>query len=152
MECEVTKVSTLEEELANIGQLPQPVGIVLFGADCDLKDKVYMECVEQIPNLATGYGGKGNMALRCAKQPFSEGRPVLTVMYGEPSGDHHQRHDTVRALRGLGARSVVGIYAKFNPIWLGNKKASDEDPINEQAWALLNHPPTADGLDCFIVV
>lgn len=151
---EIRRVSTsgrifdkIKEEMA------QPVGIVLFGADCDLKDEVYMECVEQIQDLATGYGGKtGNIALRGAKRPFIEGRSVLTVLDGNSSGQHETRHQTVTALRDLGAKTVVGIYAKFHPIWLGDRKISDEEPTNEQAWRLLNHPPTADGLDYFIIV
>ncbi len=150
---EINRVSTPERIFEEIKEeMVQPIGIVLFGADCDLKDEVYMNCVEQIPNLATGYGGKGNMSLRAAKQPFSEGRSVLTMMHGQASGDHLQRHETVQALRDLGAKSVIGIYAKYKPIWLGDRKKSDEDLANAQSWALLNHPPTADGLDCFIVV
>ncbi len=151
---EINRVSTPDRIFGKINdEMPQPVGIVLFGADCDLKDDVYMQCVEQIPNLATGYGGKtGNIALRGAKRPFSEGRSVLTVMGGESSGNREARHQTVIALRDLGAKSVVGIYAKYNPAWLGDRKVSDDDPANQQAWALLNHPPTSDGLDYLITI
>lgn len=151
---EIRRVSTTERIFDKIRtEMAQPVGIVLFGADCDLKDEVYMDCVEQIPNLATGYGGKtGNIALRGAKRPFAEDRSVLVVLDGDSSSQHEARHQTVTALRDLGAKTVVGIYAKFDPIWLGSRRASDEDSTNTQAWALLNHPPTADGLDYFMIV
>lgn len=79
---EIDRVSTPERIFDKINnEMPRPVGIILVGADCDLKDDAYMRCVEQISNLATGYGGKtGNIALRGAKRPFSEGRNVLMVM------------------------------------------------------------------------
>lgn len=151
---EIRRVSTPERIFNKIREkMAQPVGIVLFGADCDLKDEVYMECVEQIPNLTTDYGGKTiSIALRGLKQPLAEGRNVLLVLDGDSSGQHEARHQTVAVLQNLGAKTIVGIYVKFYPIWLGDRKISDEEPTNEQAWRLLNHPPTADGLDYFIVV
>lgn len=151
---EIRRISTSERIFDKIKEeMAQPVGIVLFGADCDFKNRVYAECVEQIPNLATGYGGKtGNIALRGAKQPLAKGRSVLVVLDGDSSGRHETRHQTVIALRNLGAKTVVGIYAKLCAIWLGDRGLSDEESTNQQAWELLNHPPTADGLDYFIVV
>lgn len=150
---EINRVSTSERIFDKINnEMAQPVGIVIFGADCGLKDEVYMQCVERICNLATGYGGNGNMPLRAAGRAFSERKNVLTAMFGGASGDHQQRHQVVTALRDLGAQSVVGIYVKYEPIWLGDGKTTDDDITNQQAWALLNRPPTSDGLDYLLVV
>lgn len=109
----IGRVSTPERIFEKIiTEMAQPVGIVLIGADCDLKDEVFMTCVECIPNLATGYGGKGNLSLRGAKRPLGEGRSVLTVMHGMSSGYPKERLQVVEALRDLGAKTVVGIYVR----------------------------------------
>ncbi len=157
---EIRRVSTTERIFDKIRtEAAQPVGIVLFGADCDLKDEVYMECVEQIPNLATGYGGKtGNIALRGAKRPFTEGRSVLAVLDGDSSAQHEARHQTVTALRDLGAKTLVGIYAEARLRFFANEYERTPDVvycqrrINNQILSIEQSNPTADGLDYFIVV
>lgn len=107
-----TKLNACEGALAKISELPQPVGIVLFGADCNLKETISQKCVECIPNLAAGYGGRGDHAVREAKRPLSEGQSVLTVMPGENSIDQMLRSSTIQALKNAGAKTIVGIYAK----------------------------------------
>lgn len=153
---EINRVSTSERIFDKINtEMAWPVGIVLFGADCDLKDEVYMNCVEQIPNLATGYGGRGNMSLRAAKQPLSEGRSVLTVMHGDASVDFGSRFQTVTALKEMGAKTVVGIYAKC--------KMPEEPPsvtsmeidsplFIRQVRALLEDPPAAGEFDYLVIL
>lgn len=148
---EMRRVSTSEEIFEVITKkLPQPVGIVVFGADCGLKDETYMECEERIPNLATGYGGKGSMPLRAAKQPLSDGRSVLTVMHGNSSGVHKERHDVVTALRELGAKSVVGIYAKAKADPNLCRSVAEFQALCAQVQRLAKCPPTAEGLDLFL--
>ncbi len=133
-------------------ELPQPVGIVVFGADCDLKDEVYMECVERIPNFATGYGGKGDsMPLRAAMQPLSEGRSVITMMHGDSSGVPRERNEVVAALRRLGAKSVVGIYTKTEARTDNCENVADFHTLCTQCQRLANHPPTTEGLDLFLI-
>ncbi len=156
MKYETRRISTPERTFSKIREeMAQPVAIVLFGADCDTKDEAYMNCVEQIPNLATGYGGKGSLSLRAAKHPLSEGRSVLTVMSGGSSLDHSERHEVVQALRSLGARTVVGMYAKCNlpeSSFDGATPTVIDSPLKKQVQSLLDSPPTADGLDYLIVV
>ncbi len=140
-ECIFDKIST---------RMAQPVGIILIGADCDLKDEVFMTCVERIPNLATGYGGKGNLSLRGAKRPLGEGRSVLTVMYGDSSGHLKERRDVVEALRDLGAKTVVGIYAKTEASPEQCKNIADFQAMNTQVQRLKNHPPKDEEFDYLI--
>lgn len=148
----IGRVSTPERIFEKIStEMPQPVGIVLIGADCELKDEVFMTCVEQIPNLAVGYGGKGaNMSLRAAKQPLSEGRSILTVMYGNSSGHQRERGEVVGALRDLGAKTVVGIYAKAEASPDQCKNIADFQAMSTQVQRLNNHQPKDEEFDYLI--
>ncbi len=151
-----TKVSMSEAVLAKITELPQPVGIVLFGADCELKEEVYQKCTQCIPKLATGYGGKGNLPTRAAKRPLSEGQSVLTVMFGESASDHLLRLSAIQALKDLGAKTVVGIYAKSEiPATSPNGgyyPKREVVKIARQVRALLENPPLAGEFDHSIIV
>ncbi len=148
----IGRVSTPERIFEKIiTEMAQPVGIVLIGADCDLKDEVFMACVECIPNLATGYGGKGgNMGLRAAKQPLSAGRSVLTVMYGMSSGYPKERLQVVEALRDLGAKTVVGIYVRTTVSPEQCENIADFQAISAQVQRLKNHPPKDEEFDYLI--
>lgn len=147
---EINRVSTPERIFDKINnEMAQPVGIILFGADCELKDDVLMECQRRVLNLAPGYGDVVSASIFCQ---LDAGRNIMIVMDGNMSGDHKQRHRIVTALRDHGAKTIVGIFAKYQPIWLGDKRTAEEDSTNEQAWALINRPPTADGLDYLLVV
>lgn len=150
----IGKISTPERIFAKIAQeMPQPVGIVIFGADCDLKDDAYRRCVEQIPNLATGYGGKGNMALRAAKWPLSQGRSVVTVMTENASSHHAERQQVITALQDMGAKSVVGVYAKPSKRPIRPLMSSLQDvEFNKTVSAIEGSNPTADDLSYFVVV
>lgn len=143
---EEKRVSTTEEVFAKINSLPQPVGIVVFGADCELKDDVLMECQRRVSNLASGYRDVISASIICG---FNAGQSIMVAMDSDMSGDRKQRHRIVTTLRDFGAKSVVGIYVKYSPIWLGDKKVTENNIANEQAWALINRPPTADGLDAY---
>lgn len=152
---EINRVSTPERIFQKINEeMVQPVGIVLFGADCELKDEVCRKCTKRIPNLATVHDGKDDMSLLAVEQLLSEGRSVLVVMCGNSSGNHSERHRTVMALRGLGAKSVVGFYAKHDPIKPSPYVTPTviDSPFKRQVEALTADPPTADGLDYLIVV
>ena len=154
MKWQTTRISTEFIPFEEINStLLQPVGIILIGADGDHKDEVERMLIENIKNLAFGYGGKGSLSLRAAKKPLCEdGRPVLTVMFGNKSADHEQRHNTVQALRDLGAASVVCVYADDGNVSIPAPSVMAKLPENEQAFyrdvaQLHSTPPTADGLD-----
>ncbi len=125
------QVSRTEEAFAYITkQLPQPVGIILFGADGDLKDDIYQKCVEKIPQLATGYGGKRGSAIRDARKPLGEGRSVLVFLDENSSSSRCQRSHAVMSLRDSGAQTVLGIYVssmstQVQPYFLSNDPTGD---------------------------
>lgn len=128
---ENSRVSTPERIFYDIqNKMAQPVGVMLFGSDCRFKNEVYNECSVQLPGIATNteedLRSTNMVSLR---QPLSEGRSVLAVLDSEASISRECRHQVVVGLREMGAKSVVGIYAK-----------TEESLIS----------PTADGLDDFI--
>lgn len=154
---EISKVSTPGRIFDKITkELPQPVGIILFGADCDLKDEIYVEITKRVPGISIGFGGKAeNLTLPCAKQPFSKGRSVLAVLDGDASGQHKLRHQAVTELKGAGAASVVGIYARHKlpePLPARGRLKGKTAKQTAQIKALLNDPPTPDGLDYLLTV
>lgn len=164
---EISKVSTPAEIFFKISiELPRPVGFVLFGVDCDLKDVIYRECCKQISELASGfianvgdtssYGSLfGSATLRRIRRPLKKGRNVIVTMSGDASGLHQQRHQVVSMLRASGAASIVGIYAKCAMSYLTldhNLSKGETAKLLRQLKVLLNDPPTPDGLDYFLTV
>lgn len=147
---EINRVSTPERIFKKITEeMAQPVGIVIFGADCVLKDEVYLECFKRIPNFAIC---SSSSRLQAAKRPFSDGQSVVTVMDGKRSGNHACRHQTVTKLREVGAKSVVGIYAKATTITDDSSMSKRErNQLNKQIAAIEQDCPTADGLDYLVI-
>lgn len=107
----LTKQVSTEEVLEYlIKEFPQPVGIVLFGTDGDLKTSMYQQCVEKVPRLAIGYGSSHGIAIREVQKPLSENRSVLVTLDEEASKSYPQRNHAVMSLRDFGAKVVLGIY------------------------------------------
>lgn len=153
MKCIQSRVCTLEEILKMIREdLPQSVGIVLFGADGDFKKEVYAKCIEGIPNLVTN-NEDGSLSLRIVSRAVGARQSILEVMEGYASANHNMRHQTVLTLRNLGIKTVVGIYAKvekepIRPLMSSLEKVE----FDKRVAAIEQSNPTADGLDYFIVV
>ncbi len=157
---EINRVSTPERIFDKINnEMAQPVGIVLFGADCELKDDVFKECVERIPNLATpGRDGSSHSVLfEMTEKGYFGGRNVLIVMSDESSSNHEQRHRIAMSLRGYGLKSVVGIYAKVvdlksDSYYMKSETRARREEVRRCVAELKTNPPTADGLDYLLVV
>lgn len=153
---EINRVSTPERIFEKINnEMAQPVGIVLFGADCELKDDVFEECREQIHNLATPGrdGSSHSVVFEMTERGFFGGRNVLLVMSGESSGDHERRHQMITGLKSKGMKSMVGIYAKasrvpIRPLMFRLEKVE----FNKQIATIEQNSPTTDGLDYLLVV
>lgn len=143
MECEVTKVSTLEEELVNLRQLPQPVGIMVFGVDGDFKKEVIgkMErCLGEGFSFLNGLQYDSDLMAT-----FINSYGAAVMLNSEKSAMHEIRHALVYQMIRTGARSVAGVYIKTN-------SAMETARVNKWAIAVENSNPNADGLDYFIVV
>ncbi len=151
---EINRVSTSERIFDKINnEMAQPVGIVLFGADCELKDDVLMNCQREISNLV-GYGDVVSASIICR---LGSGQSVMVAMNGDLSSDREQRHRVVTALRDFGAKSVVGIYTKVDDprddkYYRTLETRAKRREVEQCIEMLRQSPPTADGLDYLLVV
>ncbi len=149
---EIRRVSTPERIFNKIKEeMAQPVGIILFGADCDFKNEVIEEMIKSLPGLAFIPAPTSMKAMQ------NYNCNVVTVMLSsKESADHGIRHELVKTMRNAGAKTVVGIYAKAKkkPIPFGKAMISvaRDKQLNQQIAAIEQSHPTADGLDYFIVV
>ncbi len=131
-----SKVSTPERCLQKISdELPRPIGIMIFGADRELKDKIEKLCIKRVPYLIGGEADQQDcgIVIRGEKRQLPSDRNMVVILDETSSCDHSLRHQIVTNLRKIGAESVVGIYAKSS---------------NSE----LTTPPTADGLEALITV
>lgn len=142
-------------------KMDSPIGIMLFGVDCDFKDEIMKELIETL-DLQTNsddWDSDYEYAQCYVKTDnhlqyrFGEGRKLaMTILNSDNSSDGEIRRGFIRAIRNAGAKTVVGVYVKYVPIWLGDREITDTEPKNEQAWVLMNNPPTPEGLDYSLVV
>lgn len=154
---EINRVSTPERIFNKINnEMTQPVCIVLFGVDCDLKDKIHVQCRKQISRLDIGYRSALDVFSRSIQCWFDMNVNVLVSLTGAMSSDHEQRHRVITTARELGAQSVIGIYAKpqkgLHARWANDGSGYKVDELVRQVQTLTANPPTADGLDYFVVV
>lgn len=151
---EIRKISTPERIFNKIKEeMAQPVGIVIFGADCDLKNEVLDTTMKEFQGFARYYTkapDAANLARSIKKYPA-----IVVTLTSDESGIHSLRHELVKVMRNVGAETVVGIYAKCKkPAPLpgrGFLKSKTAD-LARQIVAIEQSNPTADGLDYFIVI
>ncbi len=148
---EINRVSTPERIFDKIKtEMARPVGIVIFGADCKLKDEVVNKTVSNLPGLATSTNAAPTPTL---VRHIQNHDIVAVILTPEESAIHGLRHELVKVMRNAGAKTVVGIYAKAKKY---SPKALTRLPyasaVNQQSQAIEQSNPTADGLDYFIVV
>lgn len=152
---EINKVSTPERIFDKIKEeMAQPVGIVIFGADCEFKNEVYETMMKELQGLARYYTKRPDIAtLTKAVETYSA---VVVMLGSDDSSQRELRHTLVNVMRNAGAKTVIGIYAKAKkkPIPFGKAMISvaKDKQVNQQIDAIEQSNPTADGLDYFIVV
>lgn len=125
-------------------EMAQPIGIMLFGADCDFKNEAIEEVQKGLANAVIPFHGSPithEMVELLHNSPIS-----LFVLSSMESSDHELRHEAVRVMRRIGAKTIVGIYAKATATNVDSKLA--RNTVKE----LHRYPPTADGLDYFIEI
>lgn len=149
---EIRRVSTSERIFNKIKEeIAQPVGIVLFGADCDFKNEVLDTMVEELQGFARYYTKAPDTVtlVRAIKDHLA----VVVMLSSDESSTHGLRHELVKVMRNAGAETVVGIYAKASKEPIRPLVSSLERvEFNKQVTAVEQSNPTADGLDYFIVV
>lgn len=153
---EVRRVSTPERIFDKIKtEMPQPVGIVLFGADGDFKNKVLDTMVEALRGFADYYTAETPPCTDTLIRAFDRHSAVAVMLNSEASSMHDLRHELVKVMRNVGAKTVVGIYAKSDlpKLSFGRSAATVIDsPFRKQVRSLIDDPPTAEDFDYFIVV
>ncbi len=149
---EIRRVSTSERIFNKIKEeMAQPVGIVLFGVDCDFKNEVLDAMVEELRGFARYYTKAPDTAtlVRAIKTNLA----VVVTLNSDESSMHSLRHELVKTMRNAGAETVVGIYAKVDKEPIRPLVSSLEKvEFNKRVAAVEQSNPTADGLDYFIVV
>lgn len=132
-------------------EMAWPIGIMVFGADCDLKSEVLDVIMRELQSLARYYTSVPDTAtLVGAVRRHSA---VVVVMNAEESAMHGLRHELVKVMRNAGAVSVVGIYVKADKVSVRPLMSNPEKAeLNKQVTAIERSNPTADGLDRMIVV
>lgn len=147
------KVSTPESIFGEIkAEMARPVGIVVYGADCELKEKVVGAVIGSLPGLATSNNAAPTPTL---VKYIQNNDMVAIILTPEEAAIHGLRHELVKVMRNAGANSMVGIYAKCRkpaPLpgrgFLKPKVAG----LAKQIAAIERSNPNADGLEHFVVV
>ncbi len=153
---EIQRVSTSQRIFKKVRtEMSQPVGIMLFGADLSFKESILEELKQGLPEAKLFSGAPSTHEMVELIHGYSISIFTLSAM---ESADHELRHECVKVMRRIGARTVVGIYAKAElPRKIPRRDLSDA--VKQQRWhnercisALRQQPPTPDGLDYLIVV
>lgn len=151
---EINKVSTPEHIFDKINtEMPQPVGIMLFGADCEFKNQVVEKLQHELREIKVFLGTPSTYELA---ELIPSSSISLFVLSSMASSDHELRHEAVNVMRRIGAKNIVGIYVKVKapqPLpgrgFMGRR---DLQLMKTAVRELEKNPPTADGLDYLIVV
>lgn len=132
-------------------KLPQPVGILLVGAESALKQAVLDDLKKWMPNMFMGLSR--GMRTACKR----DDRDI--VVDCRKITDHAYRHRTVRGLqKDYGMMAVVVIFVDYIPTQaelaayakdLSGEKIDIKQVIKD-AIQLHANPPTPDGVHCLI--
>ena len=147
-----------EEVFETLKHCARPLAVIIFGADSALKTDVYKIFRKNLNG--------GSMAVDRVKidgfngqirATFREGYPVLVCLHGNRSLANN-RHSTAQRLKKLGARTLVGVYAKAYRSDVVSFNAIDrEDDFDIQDYyrqinSLLNNPPSSEPFHYLITV
>lgn len=149
---EIKRVSTPERICQKITErMPQPVSIMLFGADGEFKKETIEKLQQRMPEAKWFYGAPSTheMVELIHSSPVS-----IFVLSSMESSDHELRHECVNVMRRIGTKTVVGFYAKAKPPQPLPGCGFPGRPDLQLMWntvrKLEQHPPTAHGLDYLI--
>lgn len=150
---QIYRVSTPERIFDKIqNEMAQPVGVFVFGADCDFKNEIANELTAKLEATVGGVP----TTRQIVDSVYSQKSVAVAVFDAEASAFCELRHDCVSAMRRAGFKTIVGVYvkcAKLKPLPArGFMKKSCRAEINRQIDALERTPPTSDEVDYLIVV
>lgn len=141
---EIDRVSTPDRIFQKINaEMVHPIGILIFGADCDFKNQVTDEFTANIDHNVLGFSYETSVS-KCEFLLKSE-MNLIMVLDSDDSCCHLVRHSLAKSLQDRGAKAVIGVFA--------DPCGSLHEPRAEAARQTLTEtPPTADGLNYLIVV
>lgn len=153
MICCKETIGTIEAELANIAQLPPPVSIILFGADCEFKNKVLRRLEQGCSEAKIFYGAPSTHEII----ELIRGFPIsIFVLSSMESSDHELRHECVKVMHNIGAKVVIGVHAKAKPpqpfSGHGFTGRPDLQLMKTTIKKLEQNPPTVDGLNRLLTI
>lgn len=139
----IERPSTQEAVLHKIMfEIPQPVGIVVFGPDCPLKQETVDSMLEKARQVTEDDKVDPHDMMRYR---FGRQGNIVSVMKNDASAMHGDRHEVISRLRQAGMKSVVGMHIHTNV----ELAEPDAEATRKQ---LLVNPPTADGIDYLVTV
>lgn len=149
---EIGRVSTPEHIFDKLKRrVAQPVGIIVFGVDCDSKSET-VEKAEQAFGDSAHYLFKAPDTATLVRVVGDYPLTVVTLN-SEESSMHDLRHELVKLMRNAGVKTVAGLYVKEKRVPIRPLISSLEKvEFNKQITAIEQSNPTADGLDYFVVV
>lgn len=140
------KVSTSEEVLEQIKKLPRPVCIVVFGADCGLKNYV----LEILKNTFLEMRElKNYVPTHLPKEEFFRKNQMTQVILSPIAASMYRlRHNYMQAIRSKGVRSIAQIYVWPEKVAITSLEAMER---NFQIEAIYEaHPMEIDDVDLLI--
>ena len=156
MSYEIRKVSNDKAHIINElrEETNLPVGILVFGPDFSSKPKIF----DDFFNAFSPYIIKVNEAdMKSFESPRGwtmdgvEECGIIFMMNGDDSTSKRKRQEAVKAMKNVGAQTIIGVYANR---WICEK---DDDlkvmfARNSQVDGILTDPPTAEDFDYLIIV
>lgn len=152
---EINRVSTPERIFEKIKEeMARPVGIILFGADCNFKNEAVKDLQIGLSDAAkTFYGAPSTHEM---VELVHSSAVSLFVLNSMESTDRELRHECIKVMRRTGVKTVVGVYVKVKKPWplLGRNFIGRPDLqlLKTTVRKLLQNPPTADEVDYLIIV
>ena len=147
MTWEIRRLDQDENILKEINIIARPVGILLFGADGELKNEVRDKILDKISHIGEVYEFGESKDLSQLQKSLKARDNVLVIMDNHTSRRHMHREAAAKELRIFGARIVVGVCVRYTS---GSLRDGDRIETDIQ---LQFHPSTIyDGLDYLIVV
>ncbi len=145
MKWEISRVSTIEQIIDMINdELDQPVGILVFGADSQLKDSVYATLKGRVKDLAT--------VAPYIPMPVCYGKNTLTMFDGKTSVGEQNRSNLIKSMHNAGTKIIIGIFVRVEPKSRMMALRPEDFVRAMQAEKLLLHPPKTELFDYFITV
>lgn len=153
---QINRVSTPERIFDKIrNEMAQPVGVLIFGADCDFKNEIANELIANFAGAKTILDDTPSTK-QIVDFIHSKQSVMVAIFDAWSSASHDLRHECVKVMQRAGFETVIGVYvrcAKLEPLPArGFMRKSRRAEVNQQIEVLEKAPPTPDGLDYLIVV